>query len=332
SDPLEVAVFKGEVAVRDTGYGKDIAVKKNETFTLDVLDSGRYDLEKEASADELDRWSDQRDHDLSSYASAQNYTQSPYQYGVGDLGYYGQFYDIAGYGNLWQPYGIYPGWDPFMNGYWNYSPGFGYCWVSAYPWGWMPYRYGHWVFINGRGWFWQPGAWSGWARAPRFVNPPHGFQAPAPPPLRAGTGIAPGRQPGISIVGGRPSQPGRVRIDQDEPSVRMPGHPGEGMGTRPAIETRHQAPPPATSIQEPAAPAGEPAHHESAPAPRVEREQPHPLPHVEREPARPIAPPPASVPHSEPAPHVAPPAPSVPHSAPAPHISAAPHVSAPVHK
>ncbi len=324
SDPLELAVFKGEVAVRDAAYGKDIAVKKNETFALDQLDPARYDLEKEAVADELDSWSQQRDQDLSSYASAQSYTQSPYQYGLGDLNYYGQFYDVAGYGSLWQPNGLYPGWDPFMNGYWSYSPGFGYCWVSAYPWGWMPYRYGQWVFINGRGWFWQPGGWGSWARAPRVVNPPLGFAAPAPP-FRAGNGAAPGvvRQPGsgITFIGGRAGQPGRrVFANEDQtPEMRMPARSGStgGMSTRPATETRPATPAelgsaPATGRKSRSVPEqhSTPEHH-STPA-----ETPHSTPHS--------APAPAAVPHS------APPPAAVPHSAPEPHVEPAPHVAPPV--
>ncbi len=55
-------------------------------------------------ADDLDQWSKQRDDSLSTYASAgQSYAQSPYQYGASDLNYYGQYYDVPGYGEVWQP-------------------------------------------------------------------------------------------------------------------------------------------------------------------------------------------------------------------------------------
>ena len=37
SNPLEVAVFKGEVGVSDTDNGGEVAVKKNETFVLDPM-------------------------------------------------------------------------------------------------------------------------------------------------------------------------------------------------------------------------------------------------------------------------------------------------------
>src|SRR6476469_9225131 len=182
SNPLEVAVFKGEVGVSDTDNGGEVAVKKNETFVLDPSDMARYALDKGADADDLDQWSKQRDDALSTYASAgSGYAQSPYQYGASDLNYYGQYYDVPGYGEVWQPNNVGYNWDPFSNGYWSYSPGFGYTWVSSYPWGWMPYRYGRWVFVNGRGWCWAPGGWSRWYSRPRLVNAPPGFHAPLPP-------------------------------------------------------------------------------------------------------------------------------------------------------
>ncbi|MGE5322993.1 MAG: DUF6600 domain-containing protein, partial [Actinomycetota bacterium] len=141
-----------------------------------------YALDNGTEADDLDDWSQQRDDALSTYASADvsNTVQSPYQYGLNDLNYYGTYYDVAGYGWLWQPYGAGLGWNPFINGYWTLTP-YGYVWVSAYPWGWMPYRYGQWIFVNGSGWMWQPGGWHGWWRRPRLVNTPPGFHPPAPP-------------------------------------------------------------------------------------------------------------------------------------------------------
>jgi hypothetical protein len=182
ANPLEVAVLKGEVSVSDTDNGGEVAVKKNETFVLDPNDAARYALDKGVDTDDLDQWSTQRDEALSTYASAgQGYAQSPYQYGASDLNYYGQYYDVQGYGEVWQPNNVGYNWDPFSNGYWSYSPGFGYTWVSSYPWGWMPYRYGRWVFVNGRGWCWAPGGWNRWYSRPRLVNAPPGFHPPLPP-------------------------------------------------------------------------------------------------------------------------------------------------------
>ncbi len=222
ANPMEIVVWKGDVSVRDPESGGDVAVSKNETFVLDATDVGRYALDKGTEADDLDQWSKQRDDYLSTYASAgRNYTQSPYQYGVNDLNYYGQYYDVPGYGNVWQPTGVGLGWDPFSNGYWSYSPGFGYTWVSSYPWGWMPYRYGRWVFVGGRGWCWAPGGWNRWYSRPRWANAPPGFHAPNPPANRI-VGGAPGQvdrsgnRPGNNGPGSRSSGPGGSRFgDRD---------------------------------------------------------------------------------------------------------------------
>jgi hypothetical protein len=220
ADPLEVVVWRGEVAIRDSESGGEVAVKKNETFVLDPTDVAQYVLDKGAEADGLDQWSKQRDDYLSTYAARGGYSQSPYQYGTGDLNYYGGYFDDPGYGTVWQPNGVNISWDPFANGYWAYSPGFGYTWVSAYPWGWLPFRYGNWVFINGRGWCWVPGNWQRWHTGPTWVNAPPGFRAPAPP---AGNRI---------VINGPPG--GRV------PRTNIPNQAG-GVGARnpvPAVGSR----------------------------------------------------------------------------------------------
>ncbi|HEY2499734.1 MAG TPA: DUF6600 domain-containing protein [Candidatus Angelobacter sp.] len=238
SDPLELAVWKGQVSVRDGESGNEVAVKKGETFVIDPNDSARYALDNRADADQLDQWSKQRDDALSAYASAgQGDVQSPYQYGASDLDYYGQYYDVPGYGNLWQPNNVGLNWDPFSNGYWSYSPGFGYTWVSSYPWGWMPYRYGRWVFVNGRGWCWAPGGWNRWNSRPRLVNAPPGFHAPIPPVDRRivnrtpGQVIRPGEPPLNRGVGGRTSGPGG-RVADGDGNNRALDHPEGSRSSR----------------------------------------------------------------------------------------------------
>ncbi len=201
SDPLELAVWKGSVNVHDSESGADVAVNKNETFALDPSDPAQYALDKGADADQLDQWSKERDDALSAYGSGgRGY---PYQYGAGDLNQYGEYFDAPGYGTVWQPYNVNLGWDPFMNGYWTYSPIYGYTWVSAYPWGWLPYRYGNWIYINNRGWCWAPGGWGRWHTGPRWANAPPGFRAPVPP---AGKTIVISGAPGGRVV--RPGTPG----------------------------------------------------------------------------------------------------------------------------
>src|SRR5215831_11194095 len=235
ANPMEIAVWKGEVGVRDPESGGEVAVRKNETFVLDPSDVTHYALDKGAEADDLDQWSKQRDDYLSTYAAGRNYTQSPYQYGAGDLNYYGQYYDVPGYGNVWQPNGVGVGWDPFGNGYWSYSPGFGYTWVSSYPWGWMPYRYGRWVFINGRGWCWAPGGWNRWYSRPRWEHAPPGFHAPIPPADNRIVNGGPGeihRQPSRAGDGGRNSGSIGGRVPDRDGDNRNPGRGGNAGGRR----------------------------------------------------------------------------------------------------
>lgn len=208
SDPLEVAVWKGEVSISNPDDAQEVSIRKNEIFALDPQDASHYDLENNAQADDLDKWSGERDQYLSAYAvNGNTYTQSPYQYGLNDLSYYGQYSNVVGCGYCWQPYGVSADWDPFMNGYWMSSP-WGYTWVSAYPWGWMPYRFGQWVFVPGFGWTWRPGRWNRWASAPNFVNAPAGFKPPFPPVL-AKTSPPTGGAPPAKFEGG----PARLTVD-----------------------------------------------------------------------------------------------------------------------
>jgi FecR protein len=240
SDPLEVAVWKGEVAVHQPDNDQEVTVRKDETFALDAMDSGRYNLEKDLQSDDLDEWSDQRDQYLSTYAAG-NHASSPYAYGVSDLNYYGQYYDVPGYGNCWQPYGVNLGWDPFMNGYWTYSPAFGNVWVSAYPWGWMPYRYGNWIFVANRGWLWRPGAWNRWNSIPRVVNPPQGFRPPTPPPVgvRVAGPVAPAGNAGTGGVNRFNNGGPRLTLDRNGNEIpRRPALVDRTVITNEAIDAR----------------------------------------------------------------------------------------------
>ena len=225
ANPMEIVVWSGEVSVRDPESGGEVTVAKNETFALDPTDVGRYALDKGAEADGLDQWSKQRDDYLSTYASGQNYSQSPYQYGVSDLNQYGAYFDAPGYGAVWQPNGVGLGWDPFGNGYWSYTPGFGYTWISSYPWGWMPYRYGRWVFIRGHGWCWAPGQWNRWWSRPRWANAPPGFRPPIPPKA------PPVVHPVVGGSGGNLDHSGN-RHDNGRPGARSSGPGGSRFGNR----------------------------------------------------------------------------------------------------
>lgn len=180
-----VAVFKGDLEVSEPSGTVD--VKKNQTASFDASANGKATIAKKIEPEPLDSWDKQQAKYHDEYAVNSYRSYSPYAYGSADLSYYGNFVDTPGYGMLWQPYLIGAGWNPFMDGAWAFSPGFGYGWVSAYPWGWLPYHYGTWVFVPGFGWAWQPGGiWMPWYSQPRLMNAPSGFRAPQPPTVIAG--------------------------------------------------------------------------------------------------------------------------------------------------
>jgi hypothetical protein len=227
-----VAVFNGMVEVN--GASGTVAVEKKHTATFDLAGSDPYTLANNLEPDPYDEWDKQQDRYHQQY-SANSF--SPYGYGASDLNYYGSFYNMPGYGMMWQPYLVGAGWDPFMNGAWAWYPGAGYAWVSSYPWGWTPYRYGSWTFVNSYGWFWQPGSsWTGWNTVPRIVNAPQHFNAPRMPstpgqtlvvnrgaPIGAGAIIQGGSQirvdsAGLGIARGSVRNLGRISQQVERPA------------------------------------------------------------------------------------------------------------------
>jgi hypothetical protein len=176
----EVAVFKGDVSVE--GPSGTAELSKGRSATFDLADEDKFTVAKNIEEDPYDEWDKQQAKYHDEYAQNKTYNNYPYGYGVSDLNYYGSYYNVPGYGWMWQPYFTGIGWSPYMDGAWVFYPGFGYTWVSAYPWGWMPYMYGAWSYVPNYGWMWAPGGWSAWNTVPRYTNPPNrGFTGPRPP-------------------------------------------------------------------------------------------------------------------------------------------------------
>jgi hypothetical protein len=160
SDLAKFAVFKGDVVVEGPGGKQTVNKKQMAEFGLSHEDQFTLAKIDEAPLDSWDRESIQ-------YHEQYARNNSPVSgYGASDLGYYGNYTSVPGYGMMWQPFFTGVGWDPFMDGAWSWYPGYGSMFVSAYPWGWMPYRYGNWMFIPGMGWMWQPGALTTWNALP----------------------------------------------------------------------------------------------------------------------------------------------------------------------
>jgi hypothetical protein len=189
----EVAVLKGDVDIE--GSSGEVQLSKKQTATFDFANNDKYQIAKNVEKDPFDDW-DKKQTEYHDQYSARNSYNAPYSYGMSDLNYYGSYYNVPGYGNLWQPYFVGAGWDPFMDGAWMWYPGFGYSWVSAYPWGWMPYHYGSWLFVPNYGWMWQPGnTWVAWNRVPPVVNPPRQYVPPRPPTVAGNAPVIVGRGP-----------------------------------------------------------------------------------------------------------------------------------------
>lgn len=213
----EVAVFKGQIQV--VAPSGSVEVGKGKTANFDLIND-RHEVASEIEDEPFDSWDKQQSQYQQEYASKSYAKYSPYQYGSSDLNYYGSFFNAAGYGSVWQPYFAGAGWDPFMNGAWAFNPGFGYGWVSSYPWGWTPYHSGSWLFLPSYGWVWQPGGgWMGWNAVPVVVHPPGHFVGPKPPVV-PGLRVQPVNQgPLVTQVG---KQANRVQIPNNNAGLGIP--------------------------------------------------------------------------------------------------------------
>ena len=174
-----VAVSRGQVELLGVS-SEAVTVTRNHTASFDQFDQKSFDVARDYEESAYDDWNkEQQEYHDRNFERQRDASSN--SYGSSDLNYYGSYINSPGYGNLWRPYFASAGWDPFADGSWVWYPGFGYTWVSAYPWGWAPYRYGNWVYLPGGGWYWQPGGGNRWTPVPRVVSAPAGFHAPTPP-------------------------------------------------------------------------------------------------------------------------------------------------------
>jgi hypothetical protein len=173
----EIASFKNDLEV--VGPSGTAKVDKNKMLTFDVNDNDKSTLAKDFKEDPYDEW------DKQSIAYHDQYARNnstPNGYGSSDMGYYGGYTNVPGFGMMWQPYFAGMGWNPYMDGAWSWYPGMGFMWASAYPWGWMPYYYGNWAYAPGYGWGWQPGGLGTWKGGIHYVGAAAaGFHPPLAP-------------------------------------------------------------------------------------------------------------------------------------------------------
>lgn len=191
-DGSELAVLHGKVVVTDASSKSTWTVGTEKAFKFSDTSGAQPVLVADDRPGLYDQWDkSQADYHNNRVGSA--FAGTPYQYGLNDLNYYGAFSNVAGCGQVWQPYLASASWDPFSTGIWAWYPGTGYSWVSPYPWGWTPFHSGSWISCpNGAGWGWRPGNnWSG-VNNVLALHPTRGPK----PPLRP----IPGRS-GLVVVG-----------------------------------------------------------------------------------------------------------------------------------
>jgi len=186
SQRATVAVFKGSVTATGPMGKIEVGEKRHASIDLAATGGAKEDpwvVAKNYDQEPLDGWDRQQDnyHEQHAAVGGGSSFSSPYGYGLSDLSYYGNFNQIPGYGYGWQPFFMDAAWNPFLDGAWAFYPGFGYMWVSGYPWGWMPYYYGTWGFAPGYGWYWQPGGWNSFSGIPRVASAPAGLKLPVAP-------------------------------------------------------------------------------------------------------------------------------------------------------
>jgi hypothetical protein len=198
----KIAMLKGE-ATLDAATPLDL--KSNETLAFKADTSDELKTAKGVEKIDADSWDKNRDNELAILGSRSNGNSyaypDAYAAQFASLGAYGNYYNVAGYGTFWQPFGMGAGWSPFMDGMWGYYPGFGYTWISSYPWGWGPYRYGQWNYLPAYGWVWAPGSnFNAWNVGPRFGAVPAGYRVPTVPVSPAN-----GKRPTLLVVGHPPN-------------------------------------------------------------------------------------------------------------------------------
>jgi hypothetical protein len=164
SEGGSVSVFGGKISVNSAKGDEE--VPKGQTFAMNSK-ATLTALKRNPATDEWDHWvSTRATAQVNGQNQALGYTNSPFTYGMGDMGMYGSWNYFPGFGYGWQPFGMAAGWAPFMAGQWMFYPSLGWSWVSSEPWGWVPYHFGGWQYSGAFGWMWMPGDYGTWTAAP----------------------------------------------------------------------------------------------------------------------------------------------------------------------
>jgi hypothetical protein len=130
-------------------------VPSSQAATVSASRGASFEVAAYATADELDRWSAERDRREDRVPSTQYVSRD--MTGYEDLDQYGTWRTLPDYGAVWVPTQVASGWAPYRTGHWVWVSPWGWTWVDDAPWGFAPFHYGRWVHTGGY-WAWSPGA------------------------------------------------------------------------------------------------------------------------------------------------------------------------------
>ncbi|HSW22074.1 MAG TPA: DUF6600 domain-containing protein, partial [Burkholderiaceae bacterium] len=151
-DATAVMVYSGEGEVY--GDRASYTVTSRQGYRFYGADLSDYEDWAPPRADDLDRWSNERDRRADRAVSAR-YVSSEVV-GYEDLDGNGTWRVDPSYGNVWVPTRVVAGWTPYRDGHWSWIDPWGWTWVDDAPWGYAVSHYGRWAHISG-GWAWVPG-------------------------------------------------------------------------------------------------------------------------------------------------------------------------------
>jgi hypothetical protein len=151
SEPARIAVFTGRA--RFAGGGADIGIDQGAVVLLHGLNPVTAIFAR-AEPDDFVAWCRARDFAEARLISP--HYVSTEMTGYAELDHYGHWAEMTGYGAVWFPNALAPGWAPYRDGSWVWIAPWGWTWIDRAPWGFAPTHYGRWARIRGA-WGWVPG-------------------------------------------------------------------------------------------------------------------------------------------------------------------------------
>lgn len=148
----QIVVRSGIIDV--SAAGSNFRITDGQTAYLTGGASAASEVRDDPSGDDLDSWAGDRDRREDASASVRYVSNE--MTGYEDLDQYGHWTFVAGYGNVWAPNTVSPGWAPYRLGYWAWVQPWGWTWIDQEPWGFAPFHYGRWAYAGAQ-WVWVPG-------------------------------------------------------------------------------------------------------------------------------------------------------------------------------